>query len=139
MTSSNAIGKLIEGCLDDERMLEHESHTVGSHRRAVLHNLATKRARFAERLRQIAGQSDVGSRNGSWRELGRELGRSLRWALGGPSDSDAISACRRSCRRLESRFDKVLALRLPPAVRTVVAEQRIELDEDMNALVALQY
>ena len=139
MRSSNAIRKVIDACLDDERMLEHESHTVGSRRSAVLHGLAIKRAAFAEQLRQIAGTRGAGSRNGSWTELGRELGRSVRTAVGGPSDSDAITACRRSCRRTESRFDAALALGLPPALHAILVEQRAELDRDMTALVALQY
>jgi hypothetical protein len=139
MRSSNAVDKVIEACIDDARMLEHESETVGKRRSQVLHHLASKRAQFVHKLRHVAGRSETGSRNGSWTELGRELGRSFRLVLGGPSDGDAITACRKSCRRTESRFDAALRLPLPPAVHAVLVEQRAQLDQDMNALADLQY
>ena len=139
MRTSNAIDKVIEACIDEGRMLEHESRTVSKQRSEVLQHLATKRAQFVDELQRVGGRSDAGSHNGSWTELARELGRSFRLALGGPSDSDAVSACRRSCRRTESRFDAALGLPLSPSVHALLVEQRAQLDTDTKALIAIQY
>jgi hypothetical protein len=72
-------------------------------------------------------------------QLARELGSSFRGVLGGPSDSDAVSACLRSCRRTESRYDTVLGTELSPRMRDVITTQRRQLVEDDAALLAIQF
>lgn len=139
--TSSSVERLIDACVDDGRMLEHESRAVRASRREVLRELASERARFAADLEALVGGPGRRGRTNrsSWLELGRELGRSLRGVLGGPSEGDSVAACLRSCRRTESRYDAALVEELPAGVRDVVAAQRKRLGEDHDALVAIQF
>jgi hypothetical protein len=137
MRRSTAIGKLIDACIDDRRMLEHESRVVDTKRGRVLETLAGERTRFVEQLRDVARVSR--GNLGSWTEVAREFGRTMRLALGGPSASDAVAACRRSCNRTSSRFDEALTLAWPEPVRALLLQQRALLEKDSAALTAIQF
>lgn len=141
MRTSKAIDRVIDACIDDERMLEHESRFVRGHRRDLLARLAVEQAVFVGRLQGLGfGRGgDRLSHPRSWTELAREVGRLLRVIAGGRSDSDSVAACRRSCIRTEAPFDKALELPWPGAVREALVEQRAHLDGARNALIAIQY
>jgi hypothetical protein len=133
-----AMGKLIDVCIDDEGMLEHEGRSVHGHRRAVLGQLAAERSGLVGRLTAL-GYVRGRSRRVSWIELGRELGRSLRSRLGGPNDGDSVAACRRSCRRAEIRFDAALELSWPEHTRSTLVHERACLGVARDALIAIEY
>jgi hypothetical protein len=139
MKTSNAVGNLIDACLDDKRMLEHESRVVGTDRAKLLRKLATERSHDVEDLRGVLSARDKREHGGSWAELGRELGRGLRVALGFRSEGDSIAACRQSCMRTMSRFDQALDLPLAESVRAIVVEQRARLDSAHEALRRMQF
>jgi hypothetical protein len=141
MKSTKAIRELIEASIDDERMMEHESRSVGGHRGAVLERLAAERGASVEKLRELGSRrGDIGSHHRSWTELGRELGRSFRVFLAGePCNSDSVAACRRACIRTKARFDEALELAWPEAIRSILVEQRAQLDGAREALLAIQY
>jgi hypothetical protein len=138
MRVSNAIGQLINACIDDERMLTHEKRAVGGRRRQVLEQLERERARSIEQLRALSSGT-VHSDHASWIEQGREAARMLRGMVGGPNGGDSVSACLRSCRRTEERFDEALLLPWPDATRTILVEQRARLDDAHAALVAVRH
>ncbi|HEY8073738.1 MAG TPA: hypothetical protein VIF62_06510 [Labilithrix sp.] len=137
MKQSHAISDLIEACIDERRMLEHESRVVDPKRGKVLDGLAEERTRFVAQLRAVG--ADSRGHLGTWREVGRELGRTLRVVFGGRSGGDTVAACRRSCKRTSSRFDEALELPWPPMVRALLSEQRARLEEDGAALMAIQF
>jgi hypothetical protein len=137
MNHSNAIPRLINACLDDERMLEHESRSTQGYRRNVLEDLAEDRTRFVRELREL-GYAESAWHTGVVERL-RELGRSFRGVLGGPSGADSVAACRRSCRRTASVFDEALDLEWPARVRAILNEQRARLDDSQRSLNAIQY
>ena len=139
MTSANAIDHLVDACIDDARMLQHESRTVAGHRRELLEDLARERAVFAEQLLALEEGHHARSHPGSWTELARELARSLRSGLGVSTDGDAVAACRRSCRRTEERFDRALSLPWSEASRAIIAGQRTRLDDASRALISIQF
>jgi hypothetical protein len=138
MKTPAAIAHLIDACIDDKRMLEHESRAVHGHRRLVLERLTNEQARMVDRLKAL-GQADARPHRGSAIELGRELGRTLRGLLGCSTSGDAVHACRRSCRRAEARFDEALQLPWPQATFAVLTEERARLGAAADALVAIQY
>jgi hypothetical protein len=139
MRTTRALGQLLDACIDDARLLDHERRFVHGHRREVLEALAVERARFVTELQGLDSGTDVRPRNGSWMELGRELGRSVRGGLGLSNDGDSVAACRRSCRRTEESLDRALALAWPEPIRAALAEQRERLDDASAALVAIQF
>lgn len=142
MSPSSALGSVIDACIDDGRMLEHESRSASPRRRDVLHGLAAQRASFVTALMELSGEANLRGRANrpSLKERGRELARSFRGVLGGPSDSDAVAACLRSCRRTESRYEAALGqTTLPTRVRELLVAQRRQLGEDDAALLAIQF
>jgi hypothetical protein len=136
--TSRAMAKLIDVCIDDERMLGHESRVVHGFRGAVLERLAAERTAFVEQLRDLDGVG-AGSHHGSWIGRGREWGRSLRVGVGGPNDGDAVAACRRSNERAEARFDAALDLSWPELTRATLFRQRMRLDIARDALIGIEY
>jgi len=138
MNTSKEIAKLIDACLDDERMLEHESRFVSPERARVLRVLAAERGRFIDELRGVGGIRDT-REHGSWRELGRELSRDLRVALGLGNGGDAIAACRRSCKRTEARFERALDLPWPTPSRAVIEGQHARIHATRDELSAVEF
>jgi biotin-(acetyl-CoA carboxylase) ligase len=134
MRTSPAVAKVIQSCLDDERTLLQESHRVDPQREAVLVRLADERRRFAEELERFNGQT---SRE-SWSSLAREVGRSVWMQLGAHNAGDAVAACRRSQHRTAIRYEKVLALELPPALRVALQNQRERVDDAGDELAKLE-
>jgi len=137
MKTSNGIDQLIGACVDDKRMLEREIAEVGDRARPMLGELAAERGRFVSELRAFSG--GAARHGGSPIELLRELGRRLERAATGPSNTDAVAACRRSLRRTEARYDKALQLSWPDEVRTVLLSQRDRLNQSRDMLISVQY
>jgi hypothetical protein len=137
MKTSNGIDQLVGACVDDKRMLEREIAEVGARNRPMLSELAAERGRFVSELRALGG--GAARHGGSPIELLRELGRRLERVATGPSNTDAVSACRRSLRRTEARYDKALELSWPDEVRTVLLSQRDRLSLSRDMLISIQY
>jgi hypothetical protein len=138
-SSSSVLGGLIDACIDEHRMLDHERWRVDAYRNAVLARLAAERALAIARLTELGSAVGTSARGGSWPALQRALGRATRAFMEGSDDGDPIAACCRSCRRTEERFDRALELQWPEAIRRVLAEQR-EVARDANVVLnALQY
>jgi hypothetical protein len=133
--SSNAIAKVIESCLDDERTLARESRHVDADRGAVLTQLANERRRFVGELERLSPQHG----RGSWGALRRELAGDLWLRAAGPNTGDAVEACRRSQHRTEVRYDRALELDWPPDVRTLLAAQHERIHAARYRLAELEY
>jgi hypothetical protein len=138
-TTAGALRQLIDVCIDDQRMLDHESRTVEGHRKEVLERLGYERADLIATLEGLDAENDVGAHPGSWQERAREIVREIRTAVGGPSSGDSVMACLRSCRRTEERFDATLELPWPLAIRSVLVEERARLDDARRSLIAIKY
>lgn len=137
--TTGALGRLIDACIDDQRMLEHESRALGASRRAVLERLSDERSDVISTLEELDTENQRGARSASWREDARELFREVRTVLGGPSSGDSITACLRSQRRTEELFDETLALPWSVAIRSVLVEQRVRVGDARAELVAIKY
>jgi hypothetical protein len=137
METSNGIDQLVGACVDDKRMLEREIVQVRARHRPMLSELAAERGRFVSTLRALGG--GAARHGGSPIELLRELGRQLERAATGPSNTDAVAACRRSLRRTEARYDKALELSWPDEVRSVLVSQRDRLNHSRDMLISIQY
>ena len=135
--TSNGIDRLVGACVDDKRMLEREIAEVGPRQRATLSELAVERGRFVNELRALGGGAS--RRGGSAMELLHELGRWLERAATGPSNTDAVAACRRSLRRTEARYDQALQLSWSEKVRAVLVSQRDQLHRSRDKLISIQY
>jgi hypothetical protein len=138
-TTAGALRQLIDACIDDQRMLDHESRAVAGRRKAVLERLGEERADQIATLENLDGENDVGAHSASWREHAREIAREVRTMLGGPSSGDSVAACLQSCRRTEERFDATLELPWPIAIRSVLLDERARLDDARAALVSIKY
>jgi hypothetical protein len=137
MRQSKGLERLIEGCLDDERTLHNESDRVGPQRHAVLRRIAGERQQFADCLRTL-GEPGVRSAV-SW--LGG-LREGMRWAFvlaGGPNSGDSISACRRSCDRIEALYTSAIGLRWAQSILPTLSEQRESIRRSRQELLALQF
>ena len=137
MKMSNGIEQLVGACVDDKRTLEREIAEVGARNRPMLSKLAAERGRFESELRALGG--GAARHGGSPMELFRELRRRVERAATGPSNSDAVAACRRSLRRTEARYDEALQLSWPDDVRAVLLSQRSQLHDDRAELISIQY
>jgi hypothetical protein len=137
MLKSKGLERLIEGCLDDERTLQNESGGVGSRRHAVLDRMAGERSQFVEQLRTLGepGIRPTASWLGSLRE-------GMRWAFvlaGGPNNGDSISACRRSCDRIEALYTHAIGLPWAQAILPTLSDQRESIRRSRQELIALQF
>jgi len=137
--TAGALGRLINACIDDQRMLAHESRGVGAGRRVVLDRLSDERSELITTLEGLDTENQRGARSSSWREDARELFREVRTVLGGPSSGDSVTACLQSNRRTEELFDETLALPWPLAIRSVLVDERARLDDARTALIAIKY
>jgi hypothetical protein len=136
--TSNAIQKVIESCLDDERTLFRQSKLVDEQRRAVLVRLADERRRFSEELERFSGPIGRGHL-GSWRALARELGDEL-WARAmGRNPHDAIDACRRSQHRADVRYEQALELEWPGEVKAALDAQHARVHAARLELSKIEY
>ena len=137
--SSSVLCGLIDACIDEQRMLDHERWRVDAYRNAVLARLAGERALAITRLTELGSAVGTGARHGSWAALQRALRRALRAFMDGSDAGDPIAACRRCCRRTEESFDRALELPWPDGIRAVLAEQRQVACGASVVLTALQY
>jgi hypothetical protein len=135
MRTSPAVAKVIQSCLDDERMLVQKSHGLDPPRAAVLVRLADERRRFAEELERFNGQA---SRE-SWSSLAREVASKAWMRLAGGNAGDLVAACRRSQQRTELRYERALALALPQALRTALVSQRERVHAAGDELAKIEY
>jgi hypothetical protein len=132
--------RLIDACADDERTLCRESRRVGPARGAELVRLALERRQSAGQLCILAdGRNASSPAHGSlWQRL-REVARAIRVAAGGRNSGDAIAACRRSCGRIERRYEQALARPASPQDVPTLIAQRIRLGQQRDELLAMQY
>ena len=72
----STLRKLILACVDDERLLRHESKLVDVRRAGVLQRLARERAGFVADLDRLEPHAQR-RLTGSWIELLREAGRDV--------------------------------------------------------------
>lgn len=135
MDTTNAIAKVIESCMDDERTLMHESKVVGSERGAALAQLADERRQFIERLEPFAPRHG----RGSWGALRRELAGDLWARAAGPNTGDAIVLCRRSQHRTEVCYGRALELEWPADIRALLASQLERVSAARFELAQLEY
>jgi hypothetical protein len=137
MHKSKGLERLIAGCLDDERTLEHESGDVDSRRYAVLRRMAGERSQFADRLRTLG---EPGARPSP--SLSRRLRGGMRWLFvlaGGPNNGDSIAACRRSCDRTEALYTSAIGLPWAQPILSTLSEQRDAIRRSGQELLALQF
>ncbi len=141
MRKTNALQQLIESCLDNERLLRHESGLVDSTRRPTLKRLADERHTAVDELRSLRSRSTRrrGSVSGSWFALLRELRRNVRVALGGRNSGDAVAACRRSMSRAEALYDRAVVLPLPEKTVVLLLQQRNGIRLASVELKAIQF
>lgn len=139
MRTSNAIAKLIESCLDDERTLLRESKLVDAEKSEVLVRLADERRRFSEELSRL-NRRPLGRGNlGSWSALAREIGERLWVGAWGGNSGDAIEACRESQHRTDLRYEKALKLVWPKEMRTALVAQHERVHAAHQELSAIEY
>ncbi len=122
MNRSTAIAKVIESCLDDERVLFRASKLVDPEKRALLTHLADERRRFSEELERMTAPIGRGSL-GSWGAIFRELGTDLWARVVGRTAAEALSACRRSQQHTDARYEETLALEWPNELEVALAAQ----------------
>ena len=134
----STLQKLIRACIDDERMLQHESKLVDARRAGPLQKLARERAQFAADLGRFESRAPQRP-PGSWAELLREAGRSVFVFTFGRNTGDSIASCRRSRARTEKRYEKALEERWSGEARHVLTTQRLRLHAEADALVHLQF
>ena len=139
MRTSNALQKLMNSGCDAEHMLRHESRFVDGAPRLVLGRLADERHTSAERLRETRSGEQMPGGHGSWAELGRELARSIRVAAGGPNRGDAVASCRRAIERLESTYERAIALSWPDETHALLLLQLEDVRRAGQELTMVQY
>ncbi len=137
MKISDALGKLIRACVDDERTLRHECEFVDASRAETLTRLACEREQFVAELERLG--EGVQPHDGSWTELSREVGRDI-WVTGaGRNSGDAITTCRHSRARTEALYDEALQASWPDEIRRILAAQRCRLHDETDELNQLQF
>ena len=134
----STLQKLIRACVDDERMLQHESKLVDARRAGALQRLAHERARFVADLDRLESRAPRRP-TGSWVELLREAGRDVFVLAAGRNTSDSIAICRRSRARTEKRYEKALEGPWSDDARRVLAAQQRRLHDEADELVHLQF
>jgi hypothetical protein len=135
----STLQKLIRACVDDQRMLQHESKLVDTQRADALQRLARERGRFVADLDRLEPHAARRRSIGSWVELLREAGRDVFVFALGRNTGDSFAICRRSCARTEARYDKALEGSWSDDARHVIAAQRRRLHEEADELVHLQF
>ena len=133
----STLRKLIRACVDDERMLQHESKLVDARRAEALQRLAHERAQFVTDLERL--DSAPRRAAGSWAELLREAGRDAFVLAAGRNTGDSIAVCRRSRARTEKRYEKALEGSWSDDARRVLAGQQRRLHDEASELVHLQF
>jgi Copper binding octapeptide repeat len=135
--TSNALQKLIRGCVDDGRTLRHESKLVDAVRAEALTQLVRERERFVTDLEHLAKREQP--HGGSWSELAREAVRDVWVAAAGRNNGDAIRSCRHSRARTEALYDEALQTAWPDEIQRVLAEQRGRLRDEADELIKLLF
>lgn len=131
----STLQKLMRACVDDERMLQHESKLVDSRRSMVLQQLARERGRFVAELSRLAPVTRRST--GSWIELLREASRDLFVFAVGSNTGDSVATCRRSRARTEKHYDKALEAVFSDEARRTIETQRLRLHAEADELVHL--
>ena len=134
----STLQKLIRACVDDERILQHESKLVDARRAEALERLAGERARFIADLDRLEPHARRRS-TGSWAELLREAGRDAFVLAAGRNTGDAIASCRRSRARIEKRYEKALEEPWSDAARRLLTAQQRRVHDEADELVHLQF
>jgi hypothetical protein len=129
--------KLIRACVDDGRMLRHESKFVDAPRAEALTRLARERDQFVAVLEGLAQSKQA--HDGSWRELSREVERDVWVAAAGRNNGDAIASCRHSRARTEALYDKALQTSWPDEIQRVLTAQQRILQDEADELNKLQF
>jgi hypothetical protein len=138
MRTSNAITKIIESCLDDERTLVQQGKLVGAEKSAVLARLADERRRFSKELERLTRPVTRGH-TGSWYAIASELVQDVWIRLWGFNVGDAVATCRRSQRRIDSRYERALELEWPMDLRATLEAQHERIHAARRALAMLEY
>ncbi|HLK40693.1 MAG TPA: hypothetical protein VKU41_28265 [Polyangiaceae bacterium] len=138
MKTPNVLRKLVRACVDDEKTLLHESHFVDARRAAVLTRMAYEREELVADLEQLLEPAPRRP-TGSWRELLREARRTVWVWAAGPNNGDAIGACRRSCARTGTTYDRAMQAPLSEETRRILTAHRRRLQDEINALNLLQF
>ncbi len=134
----STLQKLIRACVDDERMLQHESKLVDARRAEALQRLAHEREQFIADLARLDSPTPR-HQPGSWAELAREAGRDV-WVLAaGRNTGDSIATCRHSRARTEKRYEKAMESPWSDDVRRVLAAQKRRLHGEADELIHLQF
>ena len=133
-----ALGRVLDACIDEERVLDRQRVRVDAYRHAVLERLAKERAVGIARLTAV-GAAQGAQRRGAWGAVRRALGRTRRGLTDASDGDDPIAACRRSCSHTQDTFDRALELPWPEPIREVLVEQHAMACGASQALSALQY
>lgn len=133
MRASNVIRRLIQACYDDARTLFRERKQVDARTRELLTRFAHERLRFAEDLAVLA-EINPARGMGSWSALARELVDDIHVHAARVSATAAVTVCRRSERRTQQRYDRVLHRRWPSALEVALVTQRNRVRDSLRQL-----
>lgn len=125
----------MRACVDDKRILEHESKLSNERCAPTLERLAREREQFISALERAGSPRP----QASWMELLRETSRDVWVSASGRNTGDAVATCRHSRARTEQSYDDAMEESWPTEMRLLLEAQRTRIHDEAAELNRIQF